>query len=207
MKNKGNQSFWLGYSDLMTSLFFIMLVLFIVVFSIMNYQNKVISVQLNEYKKIEEIKKAINNIDKAYFQYSERYKKYILNIEVHFKNGSNNILDIPKRTRNQIVEAGNVIYDLIKRLPKDESINYLVIIEGQASNDNWEGNDELSYKRALSLKKFWIHNNIQINELSNCELVISGSGQGGVPRKQPDVPPNNQRFLIHIIPKVGQIVH
>ena len=38
MSRKRNDYFWLSYSDLMTSLFFVMLVLFVLVFSIMQYE-------------------------------------------------------------------------------------------------------------------------------------------------------------------------
>jgi hypothetical protein len=105
------------------------------------------------------------------------------------------------------VEAGKAILNLIKTLPKEENIHYLIIVEGQSSRDNWTGNDILSYNRALSLKQHWINNSIDFSSIKNCELVIAGSGQGGMPRLQPDKPPHNQRFLIHIIPKVGKITY
>lgn len=40
--------------------------------------------------------------------------------------------------------------------------------------------------------------------MPKCELVISGSGEGGVPRDttREDF---NQRFLIHIVPVIGNI--
>jgi len=202
MSRKSNDFFWLSYADLMTSLFFVMLVLFILVFSIMKYQQGKLIESLAEYKKIEEIKLAINSIDTSYFKYDSTYKKHILNIQPHFGTDSSYI---PLSTRNSLVKAGKVILNLISNLPKGENVNYLIIVEGQASKDNWWGNDELSYKRALSLKKLWKNNNINFSNIENCELVIAGSGQGGVPRLLPDIPPNNQRFLIHIIPKVGQI--
>lgn len=205
MSRKSSDFFWLSYADLMTSLFFVMLVLFILVFSIMKYEQNRLKLKLGEYEKIEEIKLAINSIDTTYFKYDSTYKKHILNIQTHFGNESSNIRDIPVSKRNSLVRAGRLIINLIQNLPKGENVNYLIIVEGQASRDNWWGNDELSYRRALALKQLWINNNIIFSNIENCELVIAGSGQEGVPRLQPDRPPNNQRFLIHIIPKVGQI--
>jgi hypothetical protein len=205
MSRKSNDYFWLSYSDLMTSLFFVMLVLFVLVFSIMKYEQNRLKLKLGEYEKIEEIKLAINSIDTNYFRYDSIYKKHILNVQTHFSNESNDIMDIPTATRNSLVRAGNLMVNLISNLPQEENINYLIIVEGQASRDNWWGNDELSYRRALALKQLWINNNINFTNIENCELVIAGSGQEGVPRLQPDRPPNNQRFLIHIVPKVGQI--
>ena len=40
--------------------------------------------------------------------------------------------------------------------------------------------------------------------MDKCELVISGSGEKGVPRSK-DSEENNQRFLIHIVPVIGNI--
>ena len=205
MSRKSNDFFWLSYSDLMTSLFFVMLVLFVLVFSIMKYEQNRLKLKLGEYEKIEEIKLAINSIDTNYFKYDSIYKKHILNVQTHFSNESNDIRDIPRAKRNSLVRAGNLLVNLISNLPQEENINYLIIVEGQASRDNWWGNDELSYRRALALKQLWINNNINFTNIENCELVIAGSGQEGVPRLQPDRPPKNQRFLIHIVPKVGQI--
>ena len=205
MSRKSSDYFWLSYADLMTSLFFVMLVLFILVFSIMKYEQNRLKVIIEEYEKIEEIKLAINSIDTNYFKYNSTYKKHILNIQTHFRNQSSDIKDIPKEKRNLLVRAGKLIMNLIINLPKEENVNYLIIVEGQSSRDDWWGNDELSYKRALALKHLWINNDINLSNIKNCELVIAGSGQEGVPRLQPDRPPNNQRFLIHIIPKVGQI--
>jgi hypothetical protein len=41
--------------------------------------------------------------------------------------------------------------------------------------------------------------------MKNCELVVAGSGEAGIPRSLPDVWPNNQRFLITIVPKIGDL--
>lgn len=205
MSRNNKDFFWLSYADLMTSLFFIMLVLFVLIFSIMQYQQNQLKLKLAEYEKIEEIKLAINSIDTSYFKYDSVYKKHILNINTHMTTGVSNINTLPIFTRTNLIKAGKSIKELIQKLPSEEEINYLIIVEGQASKDNWNGNDFLSYKRALSLKDFWINNGINFSSINNCELVIAGSGQEGVPRLKPDIPPKNQRFLIHIIPKVGQI--
>ena len=44
--------------------------------------------------------------------------------------------------------------------------------------------------------------------MEKCELVIAGSGEGGVPRAPRISQKNdsrNQRFLIHIVPVIGDI--
>jgi hypothetical protein len=40
--------------------------------------------------------------------------------------------------------------------------------------------------------------------MDKCELVIAGSGEKGVPRSQVQES-YNQRFLIHIVPVIGDI--
>ena len=84
----------------------------------------------------------------------------------------------------------------------EENIKYLGVVEGQASKDNWIGNDQLSFYRAQSLINLWKQSEIGLGKLQNCELIVTGSGEKGIPKTQPDVPPANQRFLITIIPKI-----
>ena len=68
----------------------------------------------------------------------------------------------------------------------------------------------VSYRRVvadLRLIKFWSSNGIEFDSLGNCEVLISGSGQSSKFRVQPDIRGNkdNQRFVMHIIPKPGII--
>lgn len=205
MKDGKKNFFWASYADLMTSLFFIMLVLYVLTFIKLRYDQEVYRVKAEELDKIREIEKSINQIDSTYFKYNTEHKKHILNISVKFNGGSSDIFNIPKDIRNDLVKAGNSIVNFIGKFKEEDNIKYLVIIEGQASKDGADINDRLSYERALSLIKFWRHNKIDLRNISNCELIIAGSGEGGVPREQPDYPPKNQRFLIHIIPKTGKI--
>jgi outer membrane protein OmpA-like peptidoglycan-associated protein len=259
---KKRDFFWLSYSDLMTSLFFVMLVLFILVFSI---QNKLIEVDIKvlinkidslekinkaltiengnlkrinealtiendslkriinetdsiltakngeltaakiELDRIREIEKTVNNIDGNYFRYDPINKKHILNMTFQFPTGNSEIKRIIPDKRNDLIYAGRAIMNLIRRFPEEENIKYLIVVEGQASNDGWNGNDDLSYHRAQSLVNFWNENNVGLDRLSNCEIVIAGSGVKGTPRDIPDIPPANQRFLITIVPKIGEM--
>lgn len=157
------------------------------------------------FEKIESIKRAISNISGEYFEYNKDYKKYILKIPIQFETGISNIESIPDLTRQKLVKAGGEIKKIIDSLPKNNDVNYLIVVEGQSSKDGWEGNDDLSFKRALSLKDFWLENQIDFSKVEQCEIIIGGSGELGVPRIVPDIPPANQRFMITIIPKVGVI--
>ena len=77
MAHKKESFFWTSYSDLMTSLFFVMLVLFILVIVLLHKRMEATEAQLQEIKKVEESTKDLN---KDYFEYRPEYKKYVLNI-------------------------------------------------------------------------------------------------------------------------------
>jgi outer membrane protein OmpA-like peptidoglycan-associated protein len=202
---KKRDFFWLSYSDLMTSLFFVMLVLFVLVYTMQNKMIGELGEKGRELDRIKEIEKTVNNIDTAYFKYDEENKKHILNMQFLFPKGSNDISKIIPDKRDDLLKAGNVIKQLILKYPEEENIKYLIVVEGQASKDNWAGNDDLSYHRAQSLIKFWEQNNIGLDKLKNCEIIVAGSGEKGIPRTQPDNGNANQRFLITIVPKIGQM--
>jgi hypothetical protein len=113
-------------------------------------------------------------------------------VKVNFRYGSADIKDLSIEARNQVLEAGRAIERILKSLPSERNIRYLLVIEGQASKDDSPINDELSYRRAIALRNFWFGDNPDLNTvLPNCEVIIAGSGQYGVPREQPDIPPNN----------------
>jgi outer membrane protein OmpA-like peptidoglycan-associated protein len=189
----------------MTSLFFVMLVLFVLVYTMQNKMIGELGEKGRELDRIKEIEKTVNNIDTAYFKYDEENKKHILNMQFLFPKGSNDISKIIPDKRDDLLKAGNVIKQLILKYPEEENIKYLIVVEGQASKDNWAGNDDLSYHRAQSLIKFWEQNNIGLDKLKNCEIIVAGSGEKGIPRTQPDIGNANQRFLITIVPKIGQM--
>lgn len=195
--------FWASYADLMSSLFFIMLVLFVLTVIMLQKQVKATEAEIN---KIKEIQNAISNIDSTYFAYNAEHKKHILKIDVGFQINSADITDIELETRQQLLNAGKAINQFIKNACQKYNAQYLLIIEGQASKDNFIRNNELSYERALALVNYWKNNGVLFNP-EQCEVIISGSGQDGTLRIQPDVAGNvkNQRFLIHILPKPGVI--
>lgn len=202
---KKRDFFWLSYSDLMTSLFFVMLVLFVLVYTMQNKMIGELGEKGRELDRIKEIEKTVNNIDTAYFKYDAENKKHILNMQFLFPKGKYDISKIVPDKRADLLKAGYVIKQLILKYPEEENIKYLIVVEGQASKDNWAGNDDLSYHRAQSLIKFWGQNNVGLDKLKNCEVIVAGSGEKGIPRTQPDNGNANQRFLITIVPKIGQM--
>ena len=107
-----------------------------------------------------------------------------------------------------LIDAGKTIRDSIKLGYDKWKAKCLLIVEGQASNDAYQFNYELSYKRALALVKLWSANNVKFDPIQ-CDVIISGSGKSGSLRIMPDNATNeaNQRFLIQIIPKPGIITN
>lgn len=207
MAQKQESYFWTSYSDLMTSLFFVMLVLFVLACTMLKSKIDEVEKQSEatekELAKIREIEEGIKAIDPNFFEYNSAHKKHILKINVQFRTSSSDISDIPLNQQQQLIKAGQSISSFLKN--SSEDVKYLLIIEGQSSKDNFPGNDVLSFNRANSLKNFWAKQNIDFG--NKCEVIVSGSGQNGVMRALPDNAQNakNQRFLIHIIPKPGVI--
>ena len=199
----------------MTSLFFVMLTLFIVVIVALNNARKDAIEQSEELQakidKADELYDATRELDtnhSEYFQYYPEYKKHKLGVAVNFPMSSASMDNVPKETKDDLIKTGNILSNFInKAIKSNPQIQYLLIIEGQASRDNSIYNYELSYQRALSLKKFWEENGVVFND-ENCEVLICGSGDGrlsgtGLMREKTEK--LNQRFLIHILPKPGKI--
>ncbi len=225
-KKKRESFFWTSYSDLMTSLFFVMLTLFVLAVALLHREvvnigkerdaiskeRDAISKERDateaELIKINEIREALKSINPKYFDYNAQYKKHILKTVVKFDRGSSNINDINKATKDTLVAVRNSISKFLGELyQKDKKASYLLVIEGQASKDNYFLNNQLSYDRALSLFKFWFPNQKETTlqfENYPCEVVIAGAGcMEGKPRA--DRNEDNQRFLIQIMPKPGII--
>ena len=199
MKYKQSNFFWTSYADLMTSLFFVMLALYILTVAVLRYQQKATEEQL---RKIKEIQNATKALPKTYFEYQAEYKRFTLKTQVNFPARS---AVIPARDHAYLIQVGRSIQQLVDTLKvkyKGADIKYLIVIEGMASKDNYVYNYQLSYERALSLYSFWQAVNIKLDP-SICEVIISGSGIGGVGREKVEY--KNQRFLIQIIPKIGTI--
>lgn len=201
MKGKGSDFFWPSFTDLMTSLFFIMLVLYVLTYLKLTNQQKATEQQL---KKIKEIQAAVKELPKQYFQYDSIYKRFSLVQNVEFEQRS----DIIKTNDEKyLIEVGKSIRNLINKLKTEyaqQDIKYVVIIEGMASNDSYSDNFPLSYKRAWSVLKLWQKEDV-VPDQSVCEIQVAGSGTGGIGRFPRIEEVRNQRILIQIVPKIGEI--
>lgn len=215
MAEKKESFFWTSYSDLMTSLFFIMLTLFVLVIVLLHKRMEATEKQLEEIKKVEASTKELGKSKN--FSYRPEYKKYVLNVPCFFEELKYEFGDLHADTV-RLRQAGN---DIKQFLANNGSTQYLLIIEGQASrnSEKWtDRNYNLSYQRAITLMKFW-KNVCHIDFGTNCEIQIAGSGDGrynfgytggdGTTRfheldktlMREKKEAANQRFVIHIIPK------
>ncbi|GAA4295392.1 hypothetical protein [Nibribacter koreensis] len=212
--NKENKDFfWPSYVDLMTVLFLIMLVLFVLSFKMFtdkdseNRRNIAqLKVEVQEKRKLDEIKEALSRLDSRYFQYNERYKRHELLVDVLFAQSS---ATIPQRSLMPLRRAGEELSQVLNSV-QGADVKYLIVIDGRAASfpqgdprnaTQREYALELSYKRALALLQFWRSAGIRFPK-DRIELIASGSGFEGAGRTG-DV--RDRRFVIQILPKVGTL--
>lgn len=251
MDGKNNGSFWPSYVDIMTTLFAITLVLFVVSFarfkikeSELRENNEILQTLVDEYENIITVYSTVSKIDSTnYFGYNEQFLKHLFTVDVEYQTKEFHIdklkLDLidvnaANKVRSDIITAGNLVKSTIQSIETsdsvDSNIKFLVVIEGQSSKIGfdegpWKNNYTLSYLRAQYLNEFWKAHGIDIDAIPRCELIISGSGEQGVPRNIPneselresfsnpsdyqkawnEIEMSNQRFLIHIVPVIGNI--
>ena len=229
MSKKEKTLFWVSYADLMTSLFFIMLMLFITASTFINKENNYdelklendslkqlignlqdsLRVGLEEKEQLKNINDVIKKLDPKYFEYVDEYKKSKLKITVNYPIDKYNIDLLDISTQNELKQAGKSLMTFVDATSKEFSdVQFLLIIEGQASKTGpTDHNYELSYQRAYALKDFWENSGISF-DAKNCEVIIGGSGDGiqsGTGLMRDTNERLNQRFLIHIIPKPGYV--
>ncbi len=198
MKKSSHDFLWPSFTDLMMSLFFIMLVLYVLTYVYMKNEQMATHEQL---RKIREIQHAVNELDTKYFNYDSTYRRFTLNRQISFARQQSTITN--PADRQYLLNVGINIQTLIEKLKRKyagQNISYMVVIEGMASMDEYERNFQLSYERALALYALWKSAGIKL-DASTCELQIAGSGTAGVGRSSNEA--QNQRFLIQIIPKIS----
>lgn len=225
MSKKKNDFFWASYADMMTSLFFIMLVLFVLIIVVLKKEQNQTELEKKELEKrllvFDLVDKNIKPLkeDILLFEYEKEYKRFKLAFDVKFLISKDNLSDSSQIynasfTQQKIVDAGNKLKTIIDNLNREKesnsalkNISYVVVIAGYASRNGEENsNYQLSYRRALSLRDFWKNNGIDFEDSQYSELVdlqIAGNGWGGIGRAISEA--DNQRFLIQIFPKIGDI--
>lgn len=232
MKKKSDGFFWMSFSDLMTSLFFIMLVLYVLTYIMLKKNEKrlkeIVEVQKAKLAIIETVEENLKPLkyDTLLFRYEPLYKRFTLAFDVNFELSKSNIkrgeLKNFDTTASKIQSVGRQLQRTIDNLAKNKAdnpslknVSYLVIISGYASHllsGSQLSDYNLSYQRAYSLWAYWksVGIDFEANKYQGLiDLQIAGNGWGGVGRFERD-PQNfmqnetkNQRFIIQIVPKIG----
>lgn len=198
----------MSFSDLMTSLFFVVLVLYVLTYVMLKDALQKANTTIEEQNKILQLKEQFKPLqeDKD-FIYLADCKKYIskeLNSIEIFEPNKSAILE---KYESSTIKVGNKLEELLKNLnAANVNFSYLIIIEGNMAN-SWdkrfssdsEYGYKKSYERALAVYNLWSNNNIDLRKY-NSEILISGSGFNGLCRDK--VEENNKRFSIQIIPKI-----
>lgn len=213
MSKQSRDFFWPSYVDLMTVLFLVMLVLFVLSFKLFQDKDQEnrdniarLQVEVQEKRKLDEIKAALSRLDDKYFQYNEQYKRHELLVDVLFEQSS---AEIPQRARTPLRRAGENLSQVINSI-EEEDVKYLIVIDGRAASfpkgdprniTQREYALQLSYQRALALLDFWQSQGIRFPR-DRVELIAAGSGFEGAGRKG-DI--RDRRFVIQILPKVGAL--
>ena len=229
---KKNNIFWISYSDLMTSLFFIMLVLFVVTIGSLKIQmkdnvniikeNEKLIAKLKEsqevlIKEIERANKLLNMEalfsplnDSNTFHYLPKHRKYIvkdlMGIEI-FAPGETVIID--DEIKNKAITAGRQLEHFLANLIKeDKDISYLLVIEGNMANTwdrQYSSDNEYGFRKSYQ-RALVLYELWKANGIDfrkyNVEVMICGSGFNGLGRDE--IEENNKRFSIQIIPKVSK---
>jgi hypothetical protein len=216
--------FWTSYSDLMTSLFFVMLVLFILVIVLLHNKMSNQDTTITDLEKLrdslnyalsekdrllkidEQFKPLIQSGKFIYFPVSKKFvAKDLIGHEI-FEPGRTVILD---QYKEPAINVGKEVESLLKKLSaENKDFSYQLIIEGNMANtwDRRYNTDNVlgyktSYERALAVYLLWQQQEDIDLRKYNTEILICGSGFNGLDRDSTEE--NNKRFSIQIIPKVS----
>lgn len=218
---KQKDPFWTSYSDLMTSLFFVMLVLFIICLIKVGKANSDLREALGTANADKERLEQILQLDSLYDKLSKEstlgydtekkmfYAKDFVGKEIFYPND-----DKIKEEYLGMVDSVGIDLDRILKAIHNDKFHYQLVIEGNAAI-KWDhlkahsynpDNTEmyyLSYRRALALYNRWRTVGKHDFRKYNTEIIIAGSGFNGNNRDN-KVEENNKRFIIQILPKISR---
>lgn len=227
-KAKQKDPFWTSYSDLMTSLFFVMLVLFIIclvkvgktngeligkveVLDSLNQSLNADNEDLRNILQLENQFKVLGESSSLEYDSIKKmfYAKDFQEKEIFYSNDD----QIKEEYYGIVDTVGHDLLQILQSLNQNEEFNYQMVIEGNAAI-KWENlksgnynpdNEEmyhLSYRRALALYLYWKTKEIDFRKY-NTEVIIAGSGFNGINRDS-KIEDYNKRFIIQIIPKINR---
>ena len=220
-KKQQKDPFWTSYSDLMTSLFFVMLVLFIICLIKVGHDKEVIESQYQEAKASNEQLKQILQLEEQFkvlgqstsLGYDKEKKMFYAKDLVGIEIFSSEDDKIKEEYLGTVDDVGNDLMKILESL-YNENFHYQLVIEGNAAikwdqlrNHTYNPDNtemyHLSYRRALALYNRWRTVGKHDFRKYNTEIIIAGSGFNGNNRDN-KIEENNKRFIIQIIPKINR---
>lgn len=220
-RQKKESFFWTSYSDLMTSMFFVMLVLFVLAIALLHHKvveiqslYDEVKVQNEQYEKLLQLEAQFEELGRSSdFLYVEDKRMFVAKDFEGIELFDPELSTIRQEHIDVVDKVGKSLQEIVKRLyDKNPNLRFQLVIEGNAAipwqlkRDKTFNPDniqmyKLSYDRALALYMHWKRNGIDLRKY-NTEVIISGSGFNGINRDS-IVEENNKRFIIQIIPKPG----
>lgn len=223
-KNRNGSLFWISYADLMTSLFFVMLVLFVISVSRMqivlaetNNALKDANVTIRQQQQILQLDNQFKILSaSSELTYIEENKvftsKELLGIDIFYPESD----EIRNEHLATVLRVGHSLEGILEKLnQQNPDLSYLLIIEGFAAipiqklrsgeyNPDLQYAYDLSFRRALAVYNYWRRDSIDLRRY-NTEVLVCGSGFNGRNRDTQNED-NNKRFVIQILPKVARTV-
>ena len=227
-RGKQKDPFWTSYSDLMTSLFFVMLVLFIICLVKVGKTNGELNDKVRDLDSLNFTLNADNDDLRNILQLESQFKvlsesaslqydpikkmfyaKDFQEKEIFYSNED----EIKEQYLAVVDSVGYDLLQIMQSLNQNKEYNYQLVIEGNAAI-KWENLQSgkynpddvamyhLSYRRALALYLHWKSKGLDFRKY-NTEVIIAGSGFNGINRDE-NVEDYNKRFIIQIIPKINR---
>jgi hypothetical protein len=213
--SKKRQYFWTSYSDLMTSLFMIMLVLFIIALALFKSRTSELALSNEELREIIGRYQQIIRLEEQMeplqadnsFYYLPECQKFVIRDLMGVEIFDPHQTTIKPGFISHTIDAGRKLESFVSSLKGE--MQYLLVIEGNMAN-RWDrsiSRDDntgytTSYLRALAVYNLWQQNGIDFRQY-NIEVMLCGSGFNGLCRDE--IEDYNKRFSVQIIPKVSHI--
>ena len=218
----------------MTSLFFIMLLLFVLSLAIVrrsaqkmceandhlahvrdSLKNTLDSVQvsneqLNRILKIDEQFSPL--LESGLFKYYPETRKFVAKDLIGKEIFDPNSVVIKQDFKDKTIAVGKQLESALRELSKSNDFKYLLVIEGNMANfydrrKRIAGDDKTSYENSYK-RALAVYSLWKENGIDlrkyGVEVLICGSGMNGKDRDP--IEDNNKRFVIQIIPKIDKPV-
>jgi len=209
-------TFWVSTSDLLMSLFFIMLILFFITYLKLQ---KTVKLEREKFENIQNTYSRVKSLsNNQYFEFNAECKRYEMKQDIIFAGDSSSLSE---KYYYDLEQAGKTLEAFIRLQEKEyekTEFNFIVIIEGRAakisSNPNINKSispkaNKLSYDRARVISDFWESRGLKLRS-EKTDVIIAGNGHEGLCRYSKDKyneieEGKNKRFIIQIIPHLKYI--